>query len=171
MKGILKLVIFMFFVLLLLVAIYNNVHAEERIETETVWVLCKPNSGGVNFRIKPKKSSQEVGGAFCGDELTTDDKEKNGYLHIVNLAAEDPEAWISLRYIVYSPPIEIEMEMQVKSNGKVNVRKWVDGPHLRYVHNGDVIYVYWMSTEWAVTNRGYIKSEFLDYIVEDEYYD
>ena len=171
MKGILKLVIALFFILLLLVAIYNNAHAEERVETETVWILCKPNSGGVNLREKTKKSSREIGGAFCGDELQTYDVEKNGYLHVVNLAAEDTEAWISLRYIVYSPPIEIEMEMQIKAKGKVNVRKWVDGPHLRYVHNRDVVYVYWMSTEWAVTNKGYIKSEFLDYIVEDEYYD
>ena len=170
MKGILKLVITLFFILLLLVAIYNNSNAEEVVETETVWVLCKPATG-VNLRAKPKKSSREVGGVFCGDELTTDDIEKNGYLHIVNLAAEELEAWISLRYIVYSPPIEIEMEMQIKAKGKVKARKWVDGPHLRYVRNGDIVYVYWMTNEWAVTNRGYIKSEFLNYIVEDDYND
>ena len=128
--------------------------------TEQVWVLCDPESY-VTLRSGPGKSKEEFGGALCGAELWTDNKTQNGYLHVVDLPAEQSEGWIISRHIVYDRPIEVNAVMQISSDGRVACRKWVGGKVKDWVNNGDRLTVYWMSPTWAVTSRGYIKSEFL----------
>lgn len=129
--------------------------------TEQVWVICEP-AGTVNIRRKP--GGEVFGGATCGNELWTDNRQKNGYLHVIDLAAEEDEGWISTRYIVYDEPAAINGPMVITGNGRVAVRKWIGGKIIRWLQPGDGVHVYWMSEEWAVTDRGYIRSEFLEVI-------
>ena len=116
--------------------------------TEQVWVLCNPESY-VTLRSGPGKSRASFGGAPCG------------YLHVMEIPAEETEGWIISRNIVYDRPHEVNGVMEIRAEGRVACRKWIEGKIIGWAHDGDQLTVYWMSASWAVTNRGYIRSEFL----------
>lgn len=127
------------------------------------WVLCDPESC-VRLRVGPRKTAAEFGSAECGTMLLTDSKERNGYLHVVDLAAEESEGWISVHYIVYDEPQEVNCSATVRSDGRVAVRKSVNGKITGWLKNGETIRVLWTSGEWSVTNRGYVMSEYLEMV-------
>ena len=129
-------------------------------EDQEVWVLCQPQSY-VSLRCGAGKTKGYIGGASCGSKMLTDGKIKNGFLHVYDLHAEDSSGWISIRYIVYDEPIELMEQMKIVSDGRVAARSWINGKIIKWLKNDDVITVYWASDEWSITNKGYIKSEFI----------
>jgi len=137
----------------------------ERI-IEQVWILCDPESY-VTLREGPGKSKPEFGGAGVGAEFWTDNIQKNGYLHIMEIPAEETEGWIIARNIVYDRPVEINRVMEVSAVGRVACRKWVGGKIKAWLRDGDRLTVYWASPTWAVTDRGYVMTEFLKEVEED----
>ena len=137
----------------------SEAEAEEP-EGRQCWVLCKPDAGSVvNIRRKP--GGEVFGGATCGADMLTDEKIRSGYLHVYDLAAEESEGWISARYIVFDEPEEVQQLMTIRAEGRVACRKWIGGKVTGWAYDGDSVFVYVISYEWAVTDRGYIRSEFL----------
>lgn len=128
---------------------------------ETVWILCQPDSF-VNIRFKPSGRSDVIGYADCGDAFETDGRIKNGFLHVY-ATIENGEGWISCGYVVYSKPEYIGKKMVVDAKGRVKARKTVNGKRRCWVKPGDVVKVYW-AAEWAATNKGFIKYEYLEAI-------
>jgi hypothetical protein len=126
------------------------------------WVLCQPDSY-VNVRAKPKKTSEEVGYFECGAKILTDGKVKNGYLHIFGFMFEVSEGWIHKGYIVYDEPyFPIFENTTIESNGRVAARRTVNGEKRCWLKNGQAIKVYMVSDEWSVTNKGFVKTKFID---------
>ena len=152
--------------LLMALILLCTVASAERIQEE-VWVLCMPDSE-VNVRERPKKTGQIFGGAMCGACMWTDNVKRNGYLHVLDLAAESDTGWISARYVVYDEPVEVNAVMEIRSDGRVACRRWINGKINSWIMNGDRLTVYWMSPSWAVTSRGYIRSEFLTEVMESD---
>ena len=132
--------------------------AEADTITEEVWVLCKPD-GTVNLRATP--GGRVFGGCQSGAKMWTDNRTKNGFLRVLELAAEEESGWISSRYIVYDEPREIMDGMMVCSDGRVACREWIGGKVIRWVQDGELVTVYWISDEWAVTEYGYIRAVYL----------
>lgn len=128
-----------------------------------VYVLCNPSSW-VNIHSKPSKRSETIAYAFTGDKLYSDCEYKNGYIHVIDLASETTEGWVSEAYIVYDEPtVYDDYEVfTVCVRGRVAVRKTVDGQRSRWLKNGAKIKVYAISNEWAVTNYGFVMTEFLE---------
>ena len=126
--------------------------------TEEVWVLCKPE-GTVNLRATP--GGAVFGGCQSGAKMWTDNRTKNGFLHVLELAAEEDCGWISSRYIVFDEPREVMDAMMICSEGRVACREWIGGKVIRWVQDGELVTVYWISDEWAVTEYGYIRSVYL----------
>ena len=165
LTDILLCVLVVLFILWMIVAgiwMFTTLAAAEPI-TEQVWVLCDPESY-VTLREGPGKRKAEFGGVLCGAELWTDNKAKNGFLHVLEIPAEESEGWISGRYIVYDRPVEMNRVMRIRGDGRVALRKWVGGPVKGWILPGETLTVWWMSGSWAVTGRGYIRSEFLEAI-------
>jgi len=94
--------------------------------------------------------------------VKTNGKTKNGFLYVFDLAAEVSDGWISTRYIVEEEPKDISTEMEIRAEGRVACRKWIDGKVIKWYRNGDRVYVHWMADGWAVTDRGYIRYEYLE---------
>ena len=128
---------------------------------EECWILCRPGSY-VSLREKPGKRAAEFGGALCGAKMWTDGTTRNGYLRVTEIAAEQDHGWVSARYVVYSEPREINCPLRIRSEGRVAVRKWIGGKIVKWMRDGDEILVYAMSDEWAVTEKGYIMTAFLE---------
>ena len=144
------------------VALYANLYliarANADVITEEVWVLCEP--GGL-VNIRSRAGGRVVADARCGDVMWTENKVRDGFLHVTELNAEVDEGWISCRYIVYDEPREVNAEMVICSTGRVACRKWIGGKIKGWVQDAEIVTVYWMSEEWAVTEKGYIRSAFL----------
>lgn len=133
-------------------------------EEDNVWALC---DSYVNIRAKPSKNGQIIGYLDCGEGLETDYVVKHGWLHVINLSCEMDEGWVKAEYMVDSKPEFIDTDCIVVSNGRVALRKTIDGERKAWVKNGVTQHVLWRSGEWSLTNRGYIKTEFLEVIEND----
>lgn len=123
------------------------------------YVICNPKSY-VCVRNEPKKGSDEAGRFDCGDYVISDGIEKNGYMHIPG--GFESDGWIYKGNLVADRPVIEKQTMRINSNWKVICRRCVAGKKIRTLSNGDTVTVYAQSAEWAVTDKGYIRTEFLE---------
>lgn len=145
----------------LVINIYCLTHAKADDDIEC-WVLCQPDSF-VNVRMNPKKKSIEIGRLECGDMIYTDGKTKNGFLHVYRLNFELGEGWIHSGYIVYSEPHRpYSADVTINSNGRVAARRTINGKRRCWLKDGQDIKVFMVSDEWSVTNKGFVKTEYIN---------
>ena len=127
-------------------------------DLDPVWVLCQPDSY-VNIRERPNKQSARAGYAECGDRFLTDGKIRNGFLHVY-ASVEAGEGWIKTGYLVWTEPEKVFETRRIESDGRVNARRTIGGERRCWLKSGEEIKVYWMA-DWAVTNRGFVKTEYI----------
>ena len=126
-----------------------------------VFILCNPKTP-VNVRRNAKKGAEITGRLDFGDWIDTDGKTKNGYLHVLNIT-EYGEGWIFAGYIVEDEPIKMtNARATVAATGRVMTYRWVNGMKNGYIDIGTDVIVLALSDEWAVTDHGYIKTEYLE---------
>lgn len=123
------------------------------------YIICKPGTS-VNVRISPNSHAEVIGSKFFSDQVFVD-KERNGFVHITNLNSEYTEGWVSKGLIVDDKPIEVNTVGVIVSNARVAGRKYVNGKVVCWLNNGTEITIYAVSDEWCVTDKGYVKSEFI----------
>jgi len=126
------------------------------------WVLCKPGDY-VNLRMSASKSSTIVGYMECGDPFTTDGTTRNGFVKVLD--AGNCESWIYSGFVVMEKPTAVFENCRVNAKNRVACRRWVNGPQVAskpWLVNGSVVSVFYVAGEWAVTNRGYIRREWLE---------
>ena len=131
----------------------------------TCWVMCKPGSY-VSVRRSPQKNAMTVGRLDPCDKFETDGKTKNGYLHAIGIdVADGGEGWIHSGYVVTEEPEAAFEQYYCSSLSRVACRRWISGPRVEnygWIVNGSTVQVFYRTEEWSCTNRGYIKSEFLE---------
>lgn len=160
-RGILILETMAVIGILLAALFFMRTDALAENEGEACWVLCMPD-GSVNLREGAGRKSAVFGSAPSGTRMRTDGKKRNGYLHVFGLMAEEESGWISERYVVYSEPEEIGGPAVIRAEGRVACREWIGGKISGWAYDGDIVTVYRMSDEWSATDRGYIRTEFLE---------
>ena len=128
-------------------------------EDADCWVLCR-DADYINIREAPRKRAQIGGRALSAMRLTTDGTERNGFLHVVGVT-EAGEGWIHAGYVVYSEPVALGREYMIMAEGRVACRKWIGGPRRSWVRDGDIVTVYYWTPEWCLTDRGYIRSDYV----------
>jgi hypothetical protein len=50
----------------------------------------------------------------------------------------------------------------ISANGRVACRKWADGPRRAWTVNGSTVKVYAYASDWALTSKGWIRTEYID---------
>ena len=127
------------------------------------WVLCKPGSQ-VNLRMDADKGSKAVGFLECGDSFTTDGTTRDGWVRVLD--AGECECWIYSGYVVTEKPEAVFDNYLCVANKQVACRRWVNGPQIKgrlgWLHNGSTVTVFYVAGDWALTSRGYIRSEWLE---------
>ena len=134
----------------------NDAHAET--VTTTGYIMCKSY---VLIRMWPSRKAQEVGQLDPCDTVEIDGRTKDGYAHIVAPC----DGWVHAGYIVFSEPKAVNATATVTAPKRVACRKWCDGPTVDerpYLITGSEVKVYWLSQDWAITNRGFVKTEWLE---------
>ena len=142
-------------------AVYTANAAAEDAITYRCWVVCQPGSE-VMIRSKPNKRAEIVGAAGSGERLWTDWEERNGWIHVVDVASETGEGWIFEGYVAFTEPEAVNDEMRISAKGRVACREWIGGKRTRWIRNGETVTVYWIADDVAVTDRGYIMSKYLE---------
>lgn len=135
--------------------------AEEDEEYIEAWVLCQPNSW-VNSRRFPKKDAEVNAYLDSGTKLYLDGKTKRGFAHCVGMNNEDGEGWVYKGFLVYSEPVPDGHVYPIDAKGRVACRRYVNGTRRCWAHKDDPVTVYMVSDEWCLTNKGFIKTEFID---------
>ena len=127
----------------------------------TVWAMCKPGSQ-VTVRREPSKKSMETGYLECGDSFQTDGESVDGWIRCYG-AGEG--GWVYSGYVVTEKPKMIMERYICCAVKQVACRKWMAGPQIEgkpWLKHGQNVTVFCMADGWAVTSRGYIKSEWLE---------
>ena len=95
-------------------------------EDSKVFILCNPETP-VNVRKSPKRGSEIIGRLDFGDWTETDGKERNGYVHVINIT-EEGEGWIFAGYIVEDEPKRTENAWaSISASGRVMTYRWIAG--------------------------------------------
>lgn len=137
---------------------YHGIRARAEDSTTTAWALCKSY---INIRLWPSKEATAVGFLDPCDSVEVDGRTKNGFAHIV----EPVDGWVYAGYLTFSEPKAIGQKYTVVARRRVAARRWVDGPQMGtkpWLINGSEVQVLYMSEDWALTSRGYVKSEWLE---------
>lgn len=136
--------------------------AIERDDTLTVWILCRP-ADYINVRETPSQKGEIVGMLDPCDEITINVNAQNGYFPIVRPTFECGEGYVSCRFIsTEKPEWKNGQTYTVVSNSRVAARRWIEGPRVCWLTNGTEVQVFWWTPTWSVTNRGFIRSEFIE---------
>ena len=128
-------------------------------EEDGYFILCRPGSV-VNVRNSPDMNASVAGWVEFGTFVHTDGQEINGFVHVVDLAAETTEGWIFSGYLVYDRPREERYTAEVWG-GNVIARKSIGGKRIRTLREGQRVTVYARSNAWAYTNKGYVMCDWL----------
>ena len=148
-------------VLLVLVIIAAAViRAEAEDDSIRAWILCKP-SNYTNIRMTPSKRATVVGYLDPCDEIEIDGETENGFVHITY----PTDGWVYAGYVTTEEPEAVGETYFVAARNRVAARRWIEGPQISgrpWLVNGTELQVFFMTSEWAVTSRGYIRSEWLE---------
>jgi hypothetical protein len=126
-----------------------------------VFILCNPKTP-VIVRETPRKGAKETGRLDFGDEVWTDGRKRNGYLHVIDIT-EAGEGWVFAGNTVQDQPEKLTgARANVAATGRVMTYRWVKGKKNGWVEIGTQVIVYAVSEEWAVTNKGYIRTKYLE---------
>lgn len=129
---------------------------------ETRWAFCKTF---LNVRREPDKDSAVVGFLDAGDSFETDGVIRNGFLRVQGVG-EDSEGWVFAGYTSDEEPQEADERYVCVAKRRAACRRWTNGPRIAgktgWIYNGSTLKVYYITSEWAVTNRGYVAAEWLE---------
>ena len=124
---------------------------------DTVYVLCQPDSF-VNVRAFPRKGAEITGYAELGWQLETDGIRKNGY---VKVSGYEGDAWIYAGYLTDCAVTVITLKTQIVSKGRVACRRAINGTRRKWLKDGTEVTIYALSDEWSITDKGFIKTQYL----------
>lgn len=140
-------------VAVMVVSAYGYAFADE------MYIMCDCESF-VNARNTPGKAGEIVGRYECGDMVQTDGRVRNGFIHVIDCPFEQSEAWVKAWYLTPCQPYRVNMTTVVKKNRTI-ARNGIGGNVIRRLKEGTAVTILVYTPEWCLTDRGYIRTEFL----------
>lgn len=129
-------------------------------QAERMYVICS-DSGRVNIRSSASVSSGIAGYLYAGDSVDVIGKTGKWCKIDTFGMTEASSGWVHSQYLVPDPPEDHHSEVTVVANGRVAVRDGINGKRIAWIQPGDHVTVIRWTGTWALTNRGYIKAEYL----------
>lgn len=157
-KTLLEIVLIIAIAILIILATRSISFADDD-GTFTAWVICQPGDW-VNAREKPSRKSRECGFFEGGYPVETDGVIRNGFLRCYGF--EVGEAWVHTGYVVYDEPKRVEIPAYSIARGRLAARKYIGGKRRCWINENEDLVVYWISEEWCVTSKGFVRTEFLE---------
>ena len=136
-----------------------------QVKAETMWVICEPDDV-LLIRSEPKKASPAISELVPGTEVETSGKVRNGYAKLTDLSSESGVGWVRSIYLVDEEPEYVNRIARVISKGRLAARRCIGGERIRWLKPGQTVTVWYMTSEWCVTDLGYVQTRYLE--LEDE---
>jgi uncharacterized protein YycO len=126
------------------------------------WVMCGPMAH-VNIRSRPDVSGEKTGRLYLGDRITIDNTtKKGGWVHSSDLPTDAGSGWVSSQYITTDPVDLTRCQMRVTASGRVAAwESMTCRARSAWLRPGETVEVYATSGEWAVTEKGFVRLEYL----------
>lgn len=147
------------FIVLAVLGVLFLLQSAGMAEDEAMYVMCMDQ---LNVRMGASTGTDCVGWLEPGDVVYPDGKKKNGFIHCEIPQIEAGEGWIHKGYLVSEEPKKLNCKATVISNGKLKARKYVNGKRTKWLKPGGELTVYYWTSEWCLTNCGYVQSQYLE---------
>lgn len=151
-------------VLILAIIAPSFAHAD----TVTMYVLCSP-SGEINIRDCASGKGKREGYLVLGDAVTVEDTAmdniKREWCFCVDLGNESGKGWVCAGYLVADPIDATEYNGIIDASGRVAAYNYIGGKR-QWLKVGTLVTVYATGGEWAFTDCGYVRSEYITRIEE-----
>ena len=145
-------------IILAAVAAFAAAQAEEM----DCWVMCQPGDY-VNARRAPSTRSESIARLECGDPIEVNGESRKGFLYCPDMPNEYGEGWVYSGYVATEQPQNAcGAKYTIRSNGRVACRKCIEGDRRCWVVDGSEVRVWGYTSEWAVTNKGFVKTEYIE---------
>jgi hypothetical protein len=125
---------------------------------EFCWVICQPDSF-VNVRRFARKGADIAGRVELGDELETDGKKRNGFIHVIGF---EGDGWIHSGFVTFSPVTVLTCNAQIDAPGRVACRRAINGTRRKWLIDGQNLTVFAWADDWAITNQGFVQTRYLN---------
>ena len=136
---------------------------------EPVIMWCISSDTYVNVREAPSTKSKVGGRLDFGDavEVTGSERDGSGTLwYRVSGVTERGHGWVCSYYLIDSEPAKTAKKATVCASGRVAVYKRVNGARKTWAKAGSTVTVTIESAEWCLTDRGWIRAEYLEEVNE-----
>lgn len=135
---------------------------------DPAYVICSPESF-VWMRTQPKFRAQEAGYLYAGDMVETDGRRSGNWVHVLCDTNESGDGWVYSGYLVGDKPEIYQSGMDATTTkGKVRVRQYAGGKITKTLKKGTKLTAYVVSSEWTLTDAGFIKTELLEFTDPEE---
>ena len=158
MKKLLILFLSWSIAILLLMSIANHAKSEEMI----MYVISTETY--VNVRESASTKGKIGGYLDFGWEVTvTDEKtDHSGTVwYRIDGITEQGYGYVCANYLIPNEPTKVNAKAKVNSNGRVKLYSRVNGKRKGWAKPGQVLNVKIKSDSWCLTDKGYIRSEYL----------
>ena len=155
-------ILVLIFVLIIFALLFSLTKVSAENEYKDAYIICQPDSVVV-IREAPRKTALASGELLVGDVIHLDGKKRNGYYHCVNMANETGDGWVACNYIIFDEPIHIDREATVISKGRLAARNTINGKVKKWLKPYSTLKVYYLTEEWCVTDKGYVKTKYLEF--------
>jgi hypothetical protein len=91
----------------------------------------------------------------------TDSRKKNGFIKVYGIG-EFGEGWIHQGYVSWQEPVKVNGYALVVSRGRLAARRCIDGKRRCWLKNTQKVKVYWITDSWCVTDKGFVKTKYLE---------
>lgn len=135
---------------------------------DTMYVVCTDSY--VNIRDEPSTKAM-IGGRldFGWDvEVSGSTTDSSGTLwYRVDGLTEMGTGWVCANYLIFSQPEKVSKTAKVVSSGRVALYNRVEGKRKTWASKGSTLTVTIYSTEWCYTNKGWIRTKYLEFKEDD----
>ena len=134
----------------------------EEHEPITMYAVC--NDSHINVRAKPSTKAEICGYLDFGWDVQVIDSaiDRSGNVwYKVDGISEYGYGYVYGAYLIDYKPELVDVEYKVESNGRVALYGKINGKRTGWAKNGAVLHVKIWSDEWALTDRGWIRTKYL----------
>lgn len=150
-------------IIIALAAVLLMIRAASAEEPVTMW--CISSDTYVNVRERPSTKARVGGRLDFGDAVTVTGSARDGSgttWYQVEGITEQGYGYVCSNYLIPSEPSRCTKTAVIRASGRVAVYRRVDGTRKTWAKAGSTLTIKIYSDTWCLTDKGWIRTEYLE---------